>query len=106
MKERKKKNAFSNIKLICMECTKAYVVRRRSGRMKETCLKTGESKGPEDEIGPLLSLNIEEEFGLLEKTQLTLQGSSSASTSSVKDTRVKRLKELGLERLVTRRSLL
>ena len=68
-------------------------------------------KVPENESGPPLSLDIEAEFGVLEKTLLTLQASSttqtaSTSTGSVKDTEAKHLKELGLERLVTLRSLL
>lgn len=91
--------------LIYMERTKAYVVGRKSGQIKESCLKLGHTlmngKGLEGESCPPLSLDIEAEFGLLEKTQLKQQASSTthtASTSSVKDAKVKRLKELGLER--------
>jgi hypothetical protein len=96
-----------------LECTKAYVVGRRSGRIRENPLKMGETitagKGPEDERGAPICLDIEAEFSLLEKIQLALKASSTthtASTSSVKDTEAKHLKELGLQRLVTLKILL
>jgi hypothetical protein len=63
--------------------------------------------GPEDETSPLLSLDIEEEFGLIEKavSQIHMDWSTtrtaSAGTGSVKDTEAEHLVELGLGRLVT-----
>eukprot|EP00253_Pinus_taeda_P018958 PITA_18958 len=93
---------------ILLHVSTAYVVGRKSGQIKESCLKLGHtlmnSKGLEGKSSPPLSLDIEAEFGLLEKTQLKQQASSTthtASTSSVIDAKVKRLKELGLERART-----
>lgn len=79
-----------------------------SGRIIENSLKFGDTitagKGLQDDRGAPLRLDIEAEIELVEKTKLILQASSAshtASKSSVKDDGVKRLKELGLERLVT-----
>jgi hypothetical protein len=90
--------------------TKAYVVGRGSGIIKERPLKMGGSmtagNGIEDANGPPHSLDIEAEFGLLENTLAKLHMDSSAtgtsSTSSQLQDKeaIKHLKELGLERLV------
>jgi hypothetical protein len=63
--------------------------------------------GPKDETSPLLSLDVEAEFGLIEKavSQIHMDWSTtrtaSADTGSIKDTESKHLIELGLARLVT-----
>jgi hypothetical protein len=63
--------------------------------------------GPEDESSPLLSLDIEAEFDLIEKTVSKIHmdwsttRTASTGTGSVKDTEAEHLIELGLERLVT-----
>jgi fatty acyl-CoA reductase len=92
--------------------TKAYVVGRGSGRIMEKPVNMGENitagNGPEDQGGPPL-LDINAEFDLLEKTLAEIHMDSSTTgtdTSSLQDAETKRLKELGLERLVTLRSRL
>lgn len=93
-----------------MECTKAYVVGRSCGRIKESPVKMGGTstadKGPEHDSGIPLSLDIEGEFDLVEKTLAKIRKQDSSMihteiTSSVKDNEAKHLKELGLARLVT-----
>lgn len=64
------------------------------------------ANGLEDESFPLLSLDIETEFSLIEKTVAKLNMDSlateaAARTGSEKDTQAEHLKALGLERLVT-----
>jgi hypothetical protein len=57
---------------------------------------------PQDESSPSLSLDIEAEFGLLEKTLAKLHMDSSTTSTSAQA--IKHLKELGLNRLVTVRN--
>eukprot|EP01018_Ginkgo_biloba_P006208 Gb_33594 [translate_table: standard] len=82
---------------ILLHVSTAYVIGRKSGKIMERPLQMGEAAIQDGNTTPNLTLDIEAEFELLEKTLHQIETQKNVP----EETKAHRLKELGLQRAKT-----